>query len=91
MKAKSLDLLQRALETVESERDLSRKLGLGSTALNNAKARGHLSPGLAAALSVHLGEDETQAARWCLLAVAESERSAKLRPKLQAIVQGLKS
>jgi plasmid maintenance system antidote protein VapI len=91
MKARSLDLLQEAEEHASSARQLARDLGLNANAINLAKNRGHLSPGLAATLAMYLGQDETQAARWCLLAVAESERSAKLRPKLRKIVEGLKS
>lgn len=91
MMPKSIDLLSRALAQVTSERALSRELGLTPTVINNAKTRGHLSPAMAAVLARFVGEDDEQAARWTLLAVAENERSAKLRPQLESIARGLKS
>ena len=88
---KTLDLLDRAEARAKSVRALSRELGLPSNALGNARHKGHLSPAVAATLAQHIGETPTQAARWCLLAVAENEKSLKLRPKLKSIVEGLKS
>jgi hypothetical protein len=91
MEPRSLDLLDRALKTQGSERGLSRALGLASNTLSTARAKGHLSPAIAALIASHLGESPTQAARWCLLAVCESDHNEKVRPQLQQIVAGLKS
>lgn len=78
----SLDLLDRALASAESERELSRSLGLAANSLSTARQRGRLSPGVAASLAARLGENVLV---WTLVAVMESERSEAVRKNLRAL------
>jgi hypothetical protein len=89
--ATTIDLLDRATKHAQSERALSRALGISQSTFSVARGNGHLSPALAAVLADHIGESPTQAARCCLLAVAESKHSAHVRPTLARLVQALNS
>jgi hypothetical protein len=62
------------------------RLGLSRNALHSARARGQLSPALAAALAAELGENVP---RWTLLAVIENERSAPLQRKLASVLRAI--
>lgn len=67
---KSIDLLQTALEGGDTTRELSRKLGMNSNALNVARHRGRLSPTAAGALATYIGHDT---ALWTAIAALEAE------------------
>ena len=82
--AKLIDMAQ---QTGQPLAQISRTLGLNPNTLAVAKAAGRLSPGVAAALAAHLGQDVS---RWTLAAVIEGERSAPLRRKLGALLAGTK-
>jgi len=66
---RSLDLLDRATQTGDSEREISRLIGLKSSTLGVARHRGHLSPVAAGALAAHLGLDP---ALWTAIAAFET-------------------
>jgi len=80
---KTADLIQMAQDQGHTMTELARTLGMHPDAFHVAKMRGRLSPGTAAALAAHLGEN---VARWTLAAVIEGERSAPLRRRLQALI-----
>jgi len=75
----TLELLNRAVAKADSERELSRALGLKPTTLSSARSRGHLSPTVAALVAARLGEDELY---WTAIAGLESEKANPHREKL---------
>jgi hypothetical protein len=75
----TLDLLERALDTHDNARELSRSLGLGANTLNAAKARGHLSPAVAGAIAEKLGEDPQ---KWIVIAALESEKDSACKDSM---------
>lgn len=81
MKTKAL--LEKAVNSGRTLADLSRAVGVNSNALSKAKAEGRLSPGLAFAVAQEIGENPTE---WAIVAIQESERSAPLRRRLNAIL-----
>ena len=64
------ELLGKALETGRAA-TISRELGLNMRALSTAKSRGKLSPTLAGALAISLGEDPQ---KWVAIAALEGEK-----------------
>lgn len=81
----TLDLLDRAVRHSDSERALSRSLGLADNTLSTARQKGRLSPGIAAALAAHMGESVLI---WTLVAVQEGERSEAIRTRLADMQAG---
>ena len=69
-RSSTMDLLRFALDGGDSTREISRKLGLSSNALNVARSRGRLSPTAAGMLAAHLGRDPLL---WMAIAAAEAE------------------
>lgn len=84
----TLSLIEKAKATGTPLTTVATALGVNANALHSAQRNGRLSPGLAAALAAHLGEN---VASWTLQAVIESERSAPLRRKLTAIARSANS
>lgn len=83
----TLELLDRATQ-IKSIPEWTRELKLSRNAINNAKNRGHLSPIVAGALAVEMGEDAT---KWIAIAALELERDSACKERmLREINKGLK-
>ena len=74
----TMNLLASALQ-VETIPAWTKKLGLSSQALYNAKERGHLSPAIAGALASELGQDPKE---WIVVAALESERESACKTRM---------
>ena len=66
----TVELLGKALESGRAA-SISRELGLNQRAISTAKRRGKLSPAIAGALALSLGEP---AEKWIVIAALEAER-----------------
>jgi hypothetical protein len=77
----TIDLLNRALSTAKSERELARTLNLSTGALGMAKKRGRVSPTIAAQLAARVGEPVME---WTCIAAIEAEPDA---PGVKALRQ----
>ena len=66
----TVELLGKALASGKAA-ELSREFGLNERAISNAKGRGKLSPSLAGALAISLGEDPQ---KWIVIAALEREK-----------------
>lgn len=75
----SIDLLDKAMEGGDSQRELSRKLGMSSSTLSVARHRKHLSPTQAGTLAAWIGADVTL---WTALAALEAEPKSRQRDSL---------
>lgn len=84
----TLDLLDRALRTVDSERELARSLKLSSTAINMAKRRGRLSPTIAGQIAARLGEPVLE---WVAIAAIEAEPTAPGSGPLKRLVGAVRN
>lgn len=80
----SIDLLDKALEGGDTQRELSRKLGMTSSTLSVARHRKRLSPTAAGTLARWVGLDPTP---WMALAAVEAEPKSRLRDALLDTLQ----
>lgn len=75
----SIELLDKALEGGDTQRELSRKLGMTSSTLSVARHRKRLSPTAAGALAAYIGADVPL---WTALAALEAEPPSQQRDSL---------
>lgn len=80
MPTTTLDLLNKALLTGGSERELSRTLRLASSTLSVGRHRGRLSPAAAGRVAAHMGLDPVP---WIALAALEAEKSTPVLETLR--------
>jgi hypothetical protein len=83
----TIDLLDHAVLSAKSQRDLGRALGLSQAALAMCRQRGNLSPEIAALVAAHVGEP---IAYWTLRAVDESSRQAGAARLIRKAAEALK-
>lgn len=75
----SIELIDKALEGGDTQRELSRKLGMASSTLSVARTRKRLSPTAAGTLAAHIGAD---AVLWTAIAALEAEPKSRQRDEL---------
>jgi len=75
----TMDLLDRALAK-QRQAAWARQLNIDPSALAQAKKRNHLSPTLAGALAMEMGEDER---KWLLISALEGEPETPLLQRIK--------
>lgn len=82
----TMDLFSKAIAFQPSAEAWCRELGLSKSTLSVAKVRGRLSPCIAGALAIKLGEDAT---KWIAIAALEAEPESSYKTALLSRVTSL--
>ena len=81
---KSIELVDRALAENPNQADWCRQLDIDRTTLSIARAKGRLTPMVAAELARLLGESSE---RWAYIALLEGEKPSRKVDKLRSVLR----